>query len=104
MRHAPAPRYKPDHTRTIPVVLSATLPSVANNWPSIPAAKIGSPPVYSLVGLEFDSNLLSLPRQQLFSGATKPIRATVGIVQTGDNLQLWSGDFLKDELGNSLAA
>ena len=59
---------------------------------------------YSLVGREFDSNLLSLPRQQLFSGAAKPIRATVGIVQTGDNLQLWSGDFLKDELGNSLAA
>ena len=80
MRLAPAPRYKPDHTSTIPVVLSATLHSVA------------------------DSNLLSLPCQQLFSGATKPIRATVGIVQTGDDLQLWSGNFLKYELSNSLAA
>ena len=30
--------------RRIPVVLSTTLPSVANNWPSVPAAKIESPP------------------------------------------------------------
>ena len=34
----------------IPVVLSATLLSVANNWPSVPAAKTGSPPVCPCLG------------------------------------------------------